>query len=140
MSNKVTAQELIYKQMVADVIELNDDILVFLNNKSCPDSAEDYYDLWDEMKGCFSECWDVEYEARYGDQEVSDLEPKTSSRHYEIEVRASEIDGVWVAWDFYYGGGKHGEPEAFDWISNARIVDCEERVVTKTEYVFKECT
>jgi len=137
MSNEMTAQELIYKSMIHECYKRED-------NFNFTDYPEDitYEDLFDELLDTVfgDTLYEIRYDYRYGDQEVLDLEPTTSSRHYEIEVRASKIDGVWVAWDFYYGGGKHGEPEAFDWISNARIVDCEERVVTKTEYVFKERT
>lgn len=137
MSNEMTAQELIYKSMIHECYKRED-------NFNFTDYPEDitYEDLFDELLDTVfgDTLYEIRYDFRYGDQEVLDLEPKTSSRHYEIEVRASKIDGVWVAWDFYYGGGKHSEPEAFDWISNARIVDCEERVVTKTEYVFKERT
>lgn len=133
MSNKMTAQELIYKSMVYECYEREDDF-------NFTDYTDDitYEDLWYELKEQYDSCYEIEFEFREGVE--TNLSPKTSSRHYEIEVRASKIDGVWVAWDFYYGGGKHGEPEAFDWISSARIVECEERVVTKTEYIFKECT
>lgn len=137
MSNEMTAQELIYKSLINKACFISDDVVrVFFEY----DDRASCEDTWHYLKENFECCYDVEYETRYGDQEVLDLEPKTSSRHYEIEVRATEVDGIWVAWDFYYGGGKHGEPEAFDWISNARIVDCEERVVTKAEYIFKEKT
>lgn len=136
MSSEMTAQELIYKSLINKACFISDYVVKAFFEYDDKASCED---TWYYLKENFECCYDVEYEARYGDQEVS-LTSKTSSRHYEIEVRATEVDGVWVAWDFYYGGGKHGEPEAFDWISNARIVDCEERVVTKTEYVFKERT
>lgn len=133
MSNKMTAQELIYKSMVHECYKIED-------NFNFTDYPEDitYEDLWYKLKEQYDSCYEIEFEFREGIE--TNLSPKTSSRHYEIDVVAAKIDGVWVAWDFYYGGGKHGEPEAFDWISNARIVDCEERVVTKTEYVFKERT
>lgn len=135
MSNEMTAQELIYKMFLVKASVVNDNINeIVAETQAC----ESFEDIFDELLDSEFEdiLYEIKYDCRYGDQEVLDLEPTTSSRHYEIEVRASKIDGVWVAWDFYYGGDKHGEPEAFDWISNARIVDCEERVVTKTQYVF----
>lgn len=139
MGNKMTAQELIYKMFLVKASSVNENINEIIAETQACESFEDIFD--ELLDSEFSDdLYEVRYDCRYGDQVVLDLEPKTSSRHYEIEVRASKIDGVWVAWDFYYGGGKHGEPEAFDWISNARIVDCEERVATKTEYVFKERT
>lgn len=132
MSN-LTAQELIYKRLVSELYDVEDD---FNYTDYSDEITVDNEDFWNTLKSDFDTCYEVEYETRYGIE--TDLHPKTSSRHYEIEVRAMEVDGVWVAWDFYYGGGKHGEPEAFDWISNARIVECEEKVVTKVEYTFKE--
>ena len=133
MSN-LTAQELIYKSMVFELYRSED-------NFSFTDypSEISYEDLWYKLKAEYDCCYELEYETRYGTEEPN-LEPKTYSRHYEVEVRAIKVDGVWVAWDYYYGGGKHGEPEAFDWISNARIVRCEEKIVTKVEYNFKELT
>lgn len=134
MSN-LTAQELIYKQMICEACEYDSDVRISVDNYGCHNS---YCDLWFHLKEIYDCCYEVEYETREGME--TNLRPKTSSRHYEIEVRAIEVDGVWVAWDYCYGGGKHGEPEAFDWISNARIVECKERVVTKIEYTFKEIT
>ena len=134
MSN-LTAQELIYKQMISDAIDSDTSIKEYISQ--C-DEPEQYEDLWGNLKSEFVDCYDIEYEMREG-LEIN-LPSKTSSRHYEIDVHAMQVDGIWVAWDYYYGGGKHGEPEAFDWISNARIVECEEKVVTKVEYNFKELT
>ena len=134
MSN-LTAQELIYKQMIQVVSEDNSRITDFVSEYV---DKEDYENIWYDIKSEFDEAYEVEYEMRNG-VEIK-LPPKTSSRHYEIDVHAMKVDGVWGAWDFYYGGGKHGEPEAFDWISNARIVECEEKIVTKVEYNFKELT
>ena len=131
--DNLTAQELIYKSMVYECYKREDN---FNFTDYCEE--ESYKDLWYKVKEKYDCCYEIEFEFREGVE--TNLSPKTSSRHYEIEVRAMEVDGVWVAWDFYYGGGKHGEPEAFDWISNARIVECEEKVVTKVEYRFKEIT
>lgn len=68
----------------------------------------------------------------------ADLKPKNWSRHFEIDAVAKNINGTWVAWDYYYGGGKHAEPETCEWIGDARIVNCEEVQVMKTEYYFSE--
>ncbi|HAV4862184.1 TPA: hypothetical protein NES53_000481 [Acinetobacter baumannii] len=69
---------------------------------------------------------------------VTDLKPKNWSRHFEIDAVAKNINGTWVAWDYYYGGGKYSEPESIEWIGDARIVNCEEVQVMKTEYYFSE--
>lgn len=55
------------------------------------------------------------------------------SRHYESESVAAKLpDGSWVGWTYWYGGGKHGEPEAIDWIDGAYDLTCteEEKMVT----------
>jgi hypothetical protein len=55
------------------------------------------------------------------------------SRHYESEAVAQQAaDGSWVGWTHWYGGGKHSEPEAIDWIEGAYDVDCteEQKMVT----------
>ena len=50
------------------------------------------------------------------------------SRHYETKsVAAKMFDGSWVGWTYWYGGGKHGEPEAMDWMGNAYDLGCEEK-------------
>lgn len=46
--------------------------------------------------------------------------PCQSSRHYESDAVAAQApDGSWVGWTYWYGGGKHGEPEAIDWMDEA---------------------
>ena len=54
------------------------------------------------------------------------------SRHYESKaVAAQYIDDSWVGWTYWYGGGKHAEPEAIDWMDDAYDLGCveEEKVV-----------
>jgi hypothetical protein len=58
------------------------------------------------------------------------------SRHYESKAVAAKMpDGSWVGWTYWYGGGKHGEPEAVDWMSDAYALSVSEeqkRVTVKT--------
>jgi hypothetical protein len=62
--------------------------------------------------------WDYESEFREG-QDRTDITPKWSN-HYESYSVASEMfDGSWVGWTYFYGGGKHGDPESIDWVSEA---------------------
>lgn len=50
------------------------------------------------------------------------------SRHYESDaVAAQYVDGSWVGWTYWHGGGKHGEPEAIDWMKDAYEVNCTEQ-------------
>lgn len=75
--------------------------------------------------------WDAMNEIRCGGEET-DL-PCQWSRHYESKSVAAQMpDGSWVGWTYWYGGGKHGEPEAIDWMEDAYDLDVteEEKVVT----------
>ncbi len=74
--------------------------------------------------------WDYESERRCGQVETG--LPCESSRHYESKSVAAKLsDGSWVGWTYWYGGGKHGEPEAIEWLAYAYDLECveEEKVV-----------
>lgn len=85
---------------------------------------------WEALSEEFEQ-QDAQNEVRYGEAETG--LPCQSSRHYESKsVAAKYLDGSWVGWTYWYGGGKHGESEAVDWIEYAYDLDCteEEKVVT----------
>ncbi len=67
-----------------------------------------------------------------GGETGTDL-PAPGSRHYESKSVAMQMpDGSWVGWTYWYGGGKHGEPESVKWIEDAYALTLteEEKVVT----------
>lgn len=101
----------------------------------CPSINEDTVnDLYDNL-----EDGDAEYEIREG--EVTTEIDCCDSRHYESRsVSAKMTDGSWVGWTYWYGGGKHGEPEAIDWMDEAYDLDCveEEKVVVVRTFTKKE--
>ncbi len=86
------------------------------------------------------EVWyDLECDAgpRYSaiDQAASDLRSSgiptglraEYSRHYESEaVAAQMLDGSWVGWTYWYGGGKHAYPAAIPWMEEAYELACQE--------------
>lgn len=91
------------------------------------EQVEQRYDALVEAE----EHWDATSEVREGEVET-DL-PCEWSRHYESKaVAAQYVDGTWVGWTHWYGGGKHGQPEAVEWVSEAYDLRCteEEKVVT----------
>ena len=92
-----------------------------------PEGVNDQYEALAEV----NEHWDAMNEVREGEAETG---IKCDwSRHYESKsVAARYIDGSWVGWTYWYGGGKHGEPEGIDWIPDAYDLSCveEEKVVT----------
>lgn len=75
--------------------------------------------------------WDAQSEVR-----GSGVETKLKcewSRHYESKAVAMRMpDGTWVGWTYWYGGGKHGEPEAVEWMEHAYEVNysSEQKMVT----------
>jgi len=74
---------------------------------------------------------DILYSVREGGCET-DIECERS-RHYESKsVAAKAPNGLWVGWTYWYGGGKHSEPEAIGWMDGAYFLDCkeEEQLVT----------
>jgi len=90
------------------------------------DSVDELYDAEDE-----DDVYEAKAEIREGEIETG--LPCEYSRHYESKsVAARTPDGTWVGWTYWYGGGKHGEPEAIDWIEDAYDLSCveEEKLVT----------
>jgi hypothetical protein len=57
------------------------------------------------------------------------------SRHYESKGVAAKLsDGSWVGWTYWYGGGKHGEPESVEWMEYAydlEVTETEKMVVVR---------
>ena len=61
------------------------------------------------------------------------------SRHYESKSVASEMpDGSWVGWTYWYGGGKHGQPEIIPWIGKSYDLEVAERKRTVIVREFKK--
>ena len=60
-----------------------------------------------------------------------------TSRHFDCyAVGAKAPDGSWIGWIYWYGGGKHAEPESVDWIDEAYDLSVTERVRTVTVQTF----
>lgn len=69
---------------------------------------------------------DARYEVRASGIETGLETPH--SRHYEAKAVAAQApDGTWVGWTYWYGGGKHGEPESIDWMDDAYDLTCVEQ-------------
>ena len=91
-------------------------------------TSDNIVEVWEENDALVQ---DELYEFREGEVETG-IPSKNYSRHYEChEVASQMVDGSWVGWTYWYGGGKHGEPEAVDWIDSAYNLDCveEEKVM-----------
>ena len=109
------------------------------------------YDFFLPDEAITSENVDRIYEEAYDDsandglqdarEEIRGGEAETGiscgySRHYELKsVAARYLDGSWVGWTYIYGGGKHAEPEAEEWIEYAydlNVTEEEKLVVVRT--------
>ena len=65
--------------------------------------------------------------------------PVGYSRYFEADsVALKMLDGTWVGWTYYHGGGKHSYPDEIDWIPDAYNLDVEEKEVTVTQRTFKK--
>ena len=94
-------------------------------------STETIDDLYDEYKGD-SLLDDCDNETRTSGNETG--LPCDMSRHYDSESVAINVRGVWVGFTEWSGGGKHGEPEAIDWIDSAYFVEAKPIIVTRHEF------
>ena len=111
------------------------DALAFDENAFEMPEDKDVISFYDESQSEFDCILDAESEFR-----CSGIETEFDCgyrRHYESYQVAKKLDsGIWVSWTYWYGGGKHGEPDAIDWISDAYFVDCKEKEVTVIQRVF----
>ena len=61
------------------------------------------------------------------------------SSYYEVDFVARKFDGVWIGWEYYYGGGKHANPSgAIDWTGTAIFLDVIEKEVTTIQQTFSK--
>lgn len=138
MSNrKLTPQDYIHKGIIEEVLSWGD---VTLNCELTLKNASEIYNDPEEYFTGVDYPSDHIYES-YQDYRSSGEEcnilPKIYSRHYEVDYVVKEIDGKWVGWNYWYGGGKHAEPEAIDWIGDAEFVKVQsEEVVTVVQRTF----
>ncbi len=100
------------------------------NDLLTPEDIESAWDYADEN----DYLGDARAEFRSGEFKTKIQTPY--SRHYESRSVAALIDGQWVGWTYWYGGGTHGCPEEVDWMDNAYFLDCKEELVTITQRTF----
>lgn len=89
-----------------------------------------YDDIYDEMQ--------AELRSSY-DHEARGIPAWSGNRHYESKAVVKLIQGQWVCWLYWYGGGKHGDPSSMEWIADACIVEEGEPITVKT-FKLKEPT
>lgn len=76
----------------------------------------------------------IEEEFRQGQVETG-IDPWVGSHYEAIGVATKMYDGTWVGWNYYTGGGKHGNAEEIEWINDAyflNVIEREEIVIVRT--------
>ena len=107
----MTPQEKIKKEILLTAIQEKD--IIFDGEITSENLESLYQELIDDDLH-----WGYENEMRYGDIETN--LPSQTSKHYEAkEVAKKMSDGSWIGWTYWYGGGRFGEPETIDWMSEA---------------------
>ncbi|MBH2948314.1 hypothetical protein I5Q45_04270 [Serratia marcescens] len=108
-----------------------DDIFYSAGEILAPDMTGDMVDAAYDAAVEEDRHYDAEYQTREGQVETGLDCPL--SRHYEAKaVAAKAPNGLWIGWTYWFGGGKHSEPEAIPWMQHAYFLECaeEEKVVT----------
>ena len=87
-------------------------------------SGNDIDTMYDELveKGFH---WDAIGEVRGGEVETGLA--TEYDRNYEAKAVATQLpDGSWIGWTYWYGGGKHGNPDEVPWMDDVYELDCQE--------------
>lgn len=112
-------------------------ILLACSNHGWPvpdelDTDEQVEEVYDNDPSGYA---DVAYDFRGG--QVQTNLPTPYSRHYEAKSVAAQCrDGSWVGWTYWYGGGKHGNPQEIEWMRDAYDLTCTEQEKVIIERVF----
>ncbi|MCP5015145.1 MAG: hypothetical protein GY938_07650 [Ketobacter sp.] len=101
--------------------------------KATIESIENLYEeygLHESPDGRYSvkDCVDELVAETRGEGEETGLSAE-EDRHYESVAVGGCFDGVWVGWTYFYGGGKHGEPESMGWLEDAYYIQMETKMV-----------
>lgn len=109
-----------------------------LNKVKVEITEDNLDDVWEEA--CGEDCCDMQdwvQQFRTSGQDTG--LPSPHSRYYESrEVGRHLSDNTWVGWAYWYGGGKHSEPEEIDWMSDAYELDVTSEVKTVTVLTFSK--
>lgn len=124
---KFTPEQLI-KYAILELVCIWDDAELPIPNDLTPDIVDEMYDDTDDL-------YDAINEIRTSGEPTGLDAPY--SRHYESDAVAIKApNGQWVGFTYWHGGGKHGEPEAIEWMEYAYHVDCKEERKMMTVYNF----
>jgi len=130
VTGKVTPENLIKYQILLDAMKdgVFSHVEIELENESIDMAYDDLVES--------DEHWDFEYEFRESGEETEVDAPW--SRHYEAKSVARKVAGTWVGWTYWYGGGKHGNADEIEWMSEAYFLNCTEQEVTVIKRTFEK--
>lgn len=133
----MTAEFLIKKEIIEESLK-NETFDSAIDHRTTPLTTEALIEtVWNDWsnssKGNF---WDAKNAFRESGED-SGIPSRQHSRYYESDEVARQLnDGTWVGWTYWHGGGKHGEPEAIDWIESAYFPQVKEEIKTLTVRTF----
>lgn len=120
---KLTAEQYLKRAALNKMADWDEDYRPKMNSaeeiETSFEDAEEVDDYWDALEDVRSDGQDTGFKTEY-------------SRNYESKSIAAEVEpGIWVGWTYWYGGGKHGQPEEIEWMEHAYFVN----VTTETRTV-----
>jgi len=130
----MTPEQRIKRHILKEAIECNDDL-----NWDGEITADNVDEVWQTVLMDNDAHWDLVSDFRSSGED-SGL-PSQWSRHYEAKEKARQLsDGTWVGWTYWYGGGKHSDPESIDWMSEAYDVEVRQETRIVNVFAKKEAT
>jgi hypothetical protein len=125
-------EQRIRREILIEAIELNDDL-----NWDGEITAENADEAYKAVLVDKQAHWDLESEFRDSGEDTN--VPCDWSRNYESKLVARKLsDGGWVGWTYWYGGGKHGEPESISWMEDAYELEVSEEEKLAVVRTFKK--
>lgn len=122
----MTPEQRIKRHILLAAIEQNDDL-----NWDGELDASNVDEAWNVVLVDNDAHWDYENDFRSDGEDTGLL--SRFNRNYEAKEKACQlVDGTWVGWTYWFGGGKYGEPGSIEWMNKAYDVDVVEEVKTVT--------
>lgn len=117
----MTPRHKIMLHILREAIERDEDV-----NYEGDITEESIEELYEDLLVNNDLNWDLESEFRSSGED-SGIPDRYYSRHYECKEVARQLnDGTWIGWTYWFGGGKHGEPESIEWMEDAYEVEVKE--------------
>jgi len=128
----MTIEQRIKLQIIRDALKFGE-FPMLLPAEINEENVDSLYEKFEE----FSNLQDAKEEFRSSGENTGI--PCNFSRHYEGDSVGKQLDeGTWVGWTYWHGGGKHGEPEAIDWMDSAYELAVTEEQKLVTVRTFKK--